>query len=93
MDNCPKCNISLIGGEIPKEIAHYYTDTYWRRETGIDGGMMGLYDGIVAFRCPDCGHEWPRDKSEWAKGLFLSYLEIKMRSSLSRIENLIKEKP
>lgn len=32
---------------------------------GIDGGYMGIYDGIVAFRCPDCGHECPRNKSEW----------------------------
>ena len=53
MDNCPKCNSSWIGDKIPDDLAEHYTATHWRREIGIDGGLMGIYDGIVALRCPD----------------------------------------
>lgn len=75
MDNCPKCNTSFIGGPIPEDIAHHYSDTHWKREIGIDGGAMGVYDGIVAYHCPDCGHEFPRNDSKWALELFNEYKE------------------
>lgn len=61
LDNCPKCNASFIGGPIPPEFIHHYSPPhFYRREIGIDGGFIGVYDGIVAYRCPDCGHEFPR---------------------------------
>lgn len=76
MDKCPKCGVSWIGDEIPEDIRHHYSGTHWRREIGIDGGYMGIYDGTVAIRCPDCGEEFPRDNSEWALELFEKYKEM-----------------
>jgi predicted RNA-binding Zn-ribbon protein involved in translation (DUF1610 family) len=76
MDNCPKCGASWIGKEIPKDIAHLYDSTHWKRYIGIDGGLMGIYDGIVALRCPDCKEEFPRNNSNWAKELFESYKKL-----------------
>jgi len=76
MDNCPKCNASWIGGKIPDDIAHHYDGTHWRREIGIDGGYMGIYDGIVAYRCPDCGEEFPRSNAPWALEIFEKYKEL-----------------
>ena len=73
MDNCPNCKISFIGGEIPDDIKHHYTGTHWRKEIGIDGGFLGIYDGIVAIRCPECEHEFPRNNSSWALDLFNQY--------------------
>lgn len=76
MDNCPKCKASWIGDKIPDDIAHHYSVTHWRREIGIDGGHLGVYDGIVALRCPDCGEEFPRNESMWALEMFRKYKEL-----------------
>jgi len=76
MDNCPKCNVSFIGDPIPDNIKKHYSGTHWRRDIGIDGGYIGIYDGIVAFKCPDCNHEFPRDNSGWAKSLFEKYQKV-----------------
>lgn len=55
-DNCPNCNTTLIGDPIPLEDVTNYSGTHWRREIGIyDMGQ----DRTVAWRCPDCAHEWP----------------------------------
>ena len=77
VDNCPNCKISFIGEAIPKDIAQYYSGSHWRREIGIDGGLIGIYDGTVAYKCPDCGHEFPRDNSKWALEIFNKYKNIK----------------
>jgi hypothetical protein len=75
MDNCPKCKVSWIGEKIPDDIVHHYSgDGYWRREIGIDGGRMGIYDGIVAIQCPDCKEEFPRNTSSWALEMFDKYI-------------------
>lgn len=73
VDSCPNCKTSWIGEPIPKEIAHNYYGTHWRREIGIDGGLIGIYDGIVAIRCPDCNSEFPRNDTSWAKEMFEKY--------------------
>jgi hypothetical protein len=74
IDNCPKCNANFIGGPIPEDQQEFYGGaTNWRREIGIDGGYMGLYDGTVAYKCPDCGHEFPFDDSDLAKDMFKRY--------------------
>jgi len=58
-DNCPNCNVSLIGAPIPEKDRHWFGNaTHFKREIGIE--YQGLYDGILSYRCPDCGHEWPR---------------------------------
>lgn len=70
MDNCPKCNSNWIGEKIPDDIKHSYAGTHWKREIGIDGGYMGIYDGTVAIQCPDCSEYFPRNESKWATELF-----------------------
>ena len=59
MDSCPYCRVSLIGEPIPKDIAHYYSDTHWRREIGIE--YPEKYDGVWEWKCPDCGGVWPSE--------------------------------
>lgn len=43
----------------------------------IDGGRAGIYDGVVAIQCQQCGHEFPRSDHEWAKDMFRRYQELK----------------
>ena len=71
---CPSCDADMNGGSIwehfmresgdPVEadrIAAMYGAT---KSEGQWGRAVALYDRdldrTVAFRCPDCGHEWPR---------------------------------
>jgi hypothetical protein len=57
-DHCPKCNADLQGDPIPEKSRHLYGATHFSRR-------MALYDQgrdrTVAFKCPDCGHEWARE--------------------------------
>jgi protein-disulfide isomerase len=76
MNNCPHCNINLIDKPIPQEYidkGYYGNNTHYKREIGIDGSYLGIYDGIVAFQCPDCKKTWPRDNSKWAMDLYSKY--------------------
>ena len=75
-DNCPKCKVSFIGDPIPEDQLKYFSVTHWSRQIGIDGGMAGIYDGIVAWKCPDCGHTFHRDDSKWALALFEKYKSL-----------------
>ena len=76
-ENCPKCNSSWIGDPIPQKYLEYYSGTHWKREIGIDGGYMGIYDGLVAIRCPDCGEYFPVSDHEWHVEKFSKFLELK----------------
>jgi hypothetical protein len=73
--NCPHCKTSWIGDKIPDEIAHHYHGTHFLRQIGIDGGFMGIYDGIVAYQCPDCEEYSPRDNSKIAKEMFDKFMK------------------
>lgn len=70
---CPKCKVSLDGGSIwqtfmtrtgdeaeADRIAAQYgatrLDGRWGREIGLV--RLGA-DRTFAYKCPDCGHEWP----------------------------------
>lgn len=75
MDSCPKCKSSWKGELIPKKDRKHYSGTHFMRSIGIDGGYMGIYDGMVAIRCPDCHADFPRDKSQWGKEMFDKYLK------------------
>jgi len=48
----------------------------WKREIGIDGGYMGIYDGVVALKCPDCEQYVPRNDSKWAMDMFNKFMEM-----------------
>ena len=68
---CPHCGANWDGADIPKESQQYYGgSTKFGRQIGIDGGYMGIYDGVVAWECPDCNKFSPRGDSEWAMELF-----------------------
>lgn len=56
-DNCPHCGVSLIGEEIPEQLQGVCGATHYKREIGLE--YVGVYDGVVAWRCPDCQKEWP----------------------------------
>ena len=57
-DNCPSCEVSLIGDPIPEDIVEHYSGTHWRREIGIEDPKQ--YDGVLWWKCPDCEHVWKR---------------------------------
>lgn len=68
-DNCPHCGVSLIGGPLPEKHIHMYNApdakpgdpgwvTHGRREIGIE--VLGVYDGILFYECPDCHGTWHR---------------------------------
>lgn len=56
-DNCPKCNVTLIGDPIPEKDREFFgNSTHFRREIGME--YPEFYDGTVEWRCPDCKHLW-----------------------------------
>jgi len=71
---CPNCKVDLDGGSIWEHFFNEYKDEKEAdriaemygatRTTGQWGREIGIYDQekdrTVAFRCPDCGHEWGR---------------------------------
>jgi hypothetical protein len=86
MNNCPYCNVSFIGDPIPEDMRYYvdsdgvkqtaYSGTHWRLEIGIDGGYMGIHDGIVAYRCFSCKQDFPRCDEPWALDMFKQYKDF-----------------
>lgn len=61
--NCPHCNANLRGEPIPEQDRKYFGDaTHFERQIGVE--VWGVYDGILYWRCPDCGGHWHR----WAEG-------------------------
>jgi hypothetical protein len=70
MKNCPKCKASWKGEAIPKSQQKLYSATHFERQIGIDGGYMGIYDGIVAYQCPDCNSYSPRSNQPWDLEMF-----------------------
>lgn len=65
MDNCAKCGVSFIGEPIPEDIVDQYAGTHWRREIGIE--ILGEYDGVLHWKCPDCKYTWHRFTGEEIK--------------------------
>ena len=72
---CPKCNSNLEGQLIYETFLDQYAGDetkaleaaamYGATKTeGRWGRAIGIYsmekDRTVAYRCPDCGHEWKR---------------------------------
>lgn len=59
---CPHCGSDLRGAPIPQEYVDlgYYKpgSTHYSRKIGIE--VRGVYDGILYWRCPDCGGTWHR---------------------------------
>jgi len=59
---CLACGSNMQGDPIPQEYidAGYYAPgaTHYSRKMGYD--FPGVYDGVLIWGCPDCGHCWPR---------------------------------
>lgn len=75
--NCPHCDENLIHSKIPDDRKHLYSSEYFYNTIGIDGSHIGVYDGIVAWRCPDCGHEWARGNDDFWVCVFEKYRKLK----------------
>jgi len=80
-DTCPHCKVSWQGDPIPADIVHHYAGTHYDREIGIDGGLLGLYDGTVAWLCPDCKKTSPRSEEPWGRELYEKYLDAVEKES------------
>lgn len=55
----PKCGTCFDNGDIPKEHHHCYSAPYkWSKLIGVE--ISERYDGVLIWRCPDCGFMWHR---------------------------------
>lgn len=53
---CPKCKADFDGGPIPENIRQHYSEPFrWSRAIAI---VDRERDKQVAWKCPDCEHEW-----------------------------------
>jgi hypothetical protein len=86
-ENCPKCNSSWIGEPIPQEYLENYSGTHWKREIGIDGGYMGIYDGLVALLCPDCGEYSPVSDHRIHLEMFNKFMNYNKANEVKNEEN------
>lgn len=71
-EHCTECGSLLVGRDIPYDIVEHYIplnvdkDDWlsinpwptWKRKIGIE--VRGAYDGVLVWKCPDCGYMWPR---------------------------------
>lgn len=61
MSPCPKCQASLQGEPIPLAQQEAYGGvTHFDRRIAVYDRDL---DRTMAWKCPDCGHEWPRKAS------------------------------
>ncbi len=58
-DNCPHCGTSLRGNPIPEHQQEMFGGaTHFGRKIGVE--VMGVYDGVLYYVCPDCKGAWNR---------------------------------
>ena len=73
MNNCPHCQVSLIGAPITEDKQEFFNSlntwrsdpgwvTHYRREIGVE--VRGVHDGVLYWKCPDCQGTWQR----WPEG-------------------------
>ena len=58
---CPNCEADLRGEPIPAELTgsgFYAKGEHYSRVVGVE--VRGVYDGVLYWQCPDCGHKWHR---------------------------------
>ena len=69
-EQCPHCLADLRGNPIPQEYidaGYYGTHTHYSRKIGVD--LMGVYDGVLYWMCPDCSKAWHRWSEDTAPDL------------------------
>jgi len=79
MKTCPQCGVADQGDPIPQEYIDegFYGDkTHFSKFIGYQ--ERGVYDGVIIWHCPDCGHTWPRFRKDdpYYMGLHYKALEI-----------------
>ena len=65
---CPHCGANWDGRE--------EANVVYGRQTGIDGSRFGVYDGLVAWKCPDCDQYSPVNESPLSLELFYEFLDV-----------------
>lgn len=59
VDNCPGCEASLVGEEIPeKDREHFGGATHFKREILVKGYSEDYATKGTYYQCPDCKHTW-----------------------------------
>lgn len=58
LDQCPECNSSWIGEEIPESDQRYFGNVkFFKRIIGISDFSR---DCVTLWQCPDCSQQWDR---------------------------------
>ncbi len=73
-ENCPACAASFVGKPIPKALQWDGGGTHYSRVIGMDGGYAQIYDGVVAYKCPDCGHYFATGDASWHIDVFEKFI-------------------
>jgi predicted RNA-binding Zn-ribbon protein involved in translation (DUF1610 family) len=55
---CPHCGVSLQGKRIPVQDQAYYNGK--RHYSRVVSVYSREKDMTTSWKCPDCGHKWPR---------------------------------
>jgi Zn-finger nucleic acid-binding protein len=57
---CPHCQVNLQGAAIAEDSRKFYlkSTTHYSRTIGVQ--VLGVYDGVLFWQCPDCGGRWNR---------------------------------
>lgn len=74
-DPCPHCGAELEGDPIPSDdLALSEKPRRYSRKIGVE--ISGEYDGVLFWRCPDCGkawHRWP--EGTWQRDAAQKYVD------------------
>lgn len=71
-EECPFCHSSLKGEEIPFEEREAFGGiTHFSRLIGIE--IPRKYDGVLAWKCPDCLHTWDRAPEPTQPGVYRTH--------------------
>lgn len=77
-EECPSCGSKMQGEPIPQEAIDngYYAPgvTHYSRCMGYE--ERGVYDGVLIWGCPDCGHLWPRFERRANPHLYFKAQEV-----------------
>lgn len=77
IETCPSCRTDLRGAPIPQQYIDkgFYSPgaTHYSRIVGVE--IRGVYDGVLYWQCPDCGHCWHRwDEGHPRRGIAERYM-------------------
>lgn len=59
-ESCPECKSSWVGDPIPEKHLHLYGHHNGHSSRLIGVEILGKYDGVSYWQCPDCKATWNR---------------------------------